>query len=129
MINIVAGEEPGHVQDGFLAAFRMHTEALQLFRTQRFQPGDVCFANRPKKRESELGISFQVIGILHPFILIVRFDGFPRIIQCPANPVCQYDFPFREMRKNLRSGPFVCRRFGPSLFAQTPGKRFQTRGG
>src|SRR5947208_4183685 len=85
----------------------MHPIVLPLLGCQRFEQGEIGFADHAKLLDRFAGIALLIMTARHPGILIDRYNGSPRRVQNQSHTKTDDDFRIGEMCENLTDRPFV----------------------
>src|SRR3989441_1755742 len=85
----------------------MHPIVLPLLGCQRFEQGEIGFADHAKLLDRFAGIALLIMTARHPGILIDRYNGSPRHVQNQSHTKTDDDFRIGEMCENLIDRPFV----------------------
>ena len=74
VVDIVSGEHQNDTLNRFLTTLGVHAKMFPLLWRERFEHGEVRFAQRAKKLQGFAGIAFLVVAADNPRILIEGGD-------------------------------------------------------
>ena len=107
VVEVVAGDELRETLDAFLAAFAVNAELFALLGLQGFEEFEISFALDAKAFEGFAGISFGVLAVGGPGVLVEGLNGNAGRRKNGAEAPAGDDFGVGKMRENFDHGPFV----------------------